>query len=219
MDKRDFKDEIYGELQKVGKAVANRHRLELLDLLTQGSYTVEELADETAMSVANTSQHLQRLKKARLVATEREGTYIHYRLATASVAAFMVSFRQLAEDRLPLINATVQSYFGDVPAGRWEELIADIEGDRAVLIDTRPEGEYRADHLPGAISVPVDQLDERRDELPKDKKLVAYCRGPYCTMAAEAVARLNEAGFDALRVEMSVQDYRHLHQSDTRDSA
>lgn len=219
MDKREFKDEVYGELQKVGKALANRHRLELLDLLSQGTYTVEELATETAMSVANTSQHLQRLKKARLVATERQGTYVHYRLASDTVAAFVVNLRHLAEERLPLINATVDTYFRDVPEARWNDVTSDLKAERAILIDTRPESEYHADHLPGAISVPVDKLQERRDALPKDKKLVAYCRGPYCTMAAEAVARLNDAGFDALRVEMSIQDYRHLHQSEPRDSA
>ncbi len=216
MDKREFKDRVYGELETLGKAVANRRRLELLDVLSQGPHTVEELAQETAMSVANASQHLQRLKKARLVATEQEGTYIFYRLANESVAAFLLIFRQLAEERLPLIDATVQSFFRGVPTASWEEIAAELAGQRAVLIDTRPENEYLAGHLPGAVSAPADRLEEKLDKLPKDKKLVAYCRGPYCTMASQAVAQLNDAGFDALRVEMSVQEYNHEMRTDNQ---
>jgi rhodanese-related sulfurtransferase/DNA-binding transcriptional ArsR family regulator len=209
MDKREFKDRVYGELETLGKAVANRRRLELLDILSQGPHTVEELARETAMSVANASQHLQRLKKARLVATEQEGTYIYYRLANESVAAFLIIFQQLASERLPLIDATVQSFFRGVPTADWDEIASELARDQALLIDTRPENEYLAGHLPGAVSAPADQLDEILDQLPKDKKLVAYCRGPYCTMASQAVAQLNDAGFDALRVEMSVQQFNH----------
>ena len=216
MDKREFKDRVYGELETLGKAVANRRRLELLDVLSQGPHTVEELAQETAMSVANASQHLQRLKKARLVATEQEGTYIFYRLANESVAAFLLIFRQLAEERLPLIDATVQSFFRGVPTASWEEIAAELAGQRAVLIDTRPENEYLAGHLPGAVSAPADRLEEKLDKLPKDKKLVAYCRGPYCTMSSQAVAQLNDAGFDALRVEMSVQEYNHEMRTDNQ---
>ena len=206
MDKREFKDAVYGELETVGKAVANRHRLELLDVLSQGQHTVEELADETQMSVANTSQHLQRLKKARLVTIRSEGTYKYYGLADESVSEFFVVMRQLAEERLPVIDATVDSFFG-ANTTEWDEVADDIEQGQAVLLDTRPESEYRAGHLPGAISVPADRVDEHIGKLPEDKRLVAYCRGPYCTMADEAVEDLCRRGYDAVRVEMSTPEF------------
>lgn len=216
MDKREFKDEIYGELETIGKALANRHRLELLDVLAQSAHTVEELAAETSMSVANTSQHLQRLKKARLVATEREGTYVYYRLANESVAAFLVATRRLAHQRLPSIDAMVQTYFADQPARDWHIIKQDLAAGRAVLIDARPESEFENDHIPGALSVPVDRLSERLHKIPTDKELVAYCRGPYCTMASQLVARLREEGFEARRVEISVQDFRYDQPTESR---
>lgn len=207
MDKREFKEQIYGELETLGKAMANRRRLELLDVLTQGPHTVEELAADTEMSVANTSQHLQRLKKARLVTTERDGTYVVYRLINAEVASFLMAFRRLAEERLPMIDVAVDSYFEEVPTAAWEEVASRLADEEAVLIDTRPVGEYEAGHLPGAISVPASQVEAMVEDLPRDKKIVAYCRGRYCTMAAQVVSFLNERRFDALRVEMSVPEY------------
>ncbi len=206
-DKRSFKDAIYAELEMVGKAVSSRRRLELLDVLSQGAHTVEQLAKETEMSVANTSQHLQRLKKARLVSTDRDGNSVYYRLADASVAAFVVQLRRLGEQRLPAIDETVESYFGGVPSAKWDDVAGEIEVGQAVLIDTRPPEEYNSGHLPGAISVPADELEKRIDDLPQDKRLVAYCRGPYCTMAAEAVRRLSDAGYEAVTVDMSVPEF------------
>lgn len=216
--KRNFKDAVYDELETVGKAVSSRRRLELLDLLCQGPHTVQQLADETAMTVANASQHLQRLKNARLVETRQQGNHVYYRLADESVMAFVVQLRQLGEQRLPAIDDAVESYFTDVPSARWDEVAEQLDDDRAVLIDTRPSREYDSDHLPGAISVPVDELDDHLDELPRDKRLVAYCRGPYCTMASEAVRRLNEAGYRAVQVEMSVPEFRAGQHAENRDS-
>lgn len=207
-EKRVFKDAVYSELETVGKAVSSRRRIELLDLLGQGPHTVEQLAEETAMSMANASQHLQRLKKARLVTTDREGTFVYYRLADESVAAFVVQLRRLGEQRLPTIDATVDSYLGDVPSARWDDVSEEIDVGEAVLIDTRPRDEFRSGHLPGAISVPADELEERIDDLPENKRFVAYCRGPYCTMAAEAVKRLVDSGYRAVKVDMNVPEFR-----------
>lgn len=208
---RRFKDDIYEQLARVGKAVAAPKRLELIDLLCQGPRTVEALADQAAISVANASQHLKILRAARLVEAEKRGLYVEYRLAGDEVARFFVALRGLAEARLAEVDRVTREYLerrGAMEAVKGEELLRRAKRGEVVVLDVRPEEEYRAGHLPGALSIPVDELKSRLDELPKNREIVAYCRGPYCVMAIEAVALLRKKGFDAHRIEHGVADFR-----------
>ena len=204
MSHRPFKQRLYVEFARVGNALASDRRLELLDLLAQGPRHVEALAKEADMSVANASQHLQVLRQARLVETERQGTKVLYRLASARVLNLWLALRSVAETQLAEVGQVagefaVEGANGlDVPRDELERL---IKKDGAVLIDVRPAIEYASGHLPGAVSVPVDELPERLKELPRDRRIIAYCRGAYCFFADEAVALLREHGFDAHRLE------------------
>jgi rhodanese-related sulfurtransferase len=209
--KRRFKDECYGELARIGGALASPKRLELLDLLSQSERTVELLAKETAMSVANASQHLRILEKARLIEVRKEGRFSVYRLADPLVADFFRSYRLLGEDRLAEIQRLRQRFFGDgqdVYHVDREGLLRRVQAGEAVVIDVRPSNEYAAAHIAGAISIPLQQLEERLAELPPDKNIVAYCRGPYCVLASEAVKLLVARGFHAFRLEDSVHDWQ-----------
>jgi len=208
---RRFKDTIYEQFARVGKAVSAPKRLELLDLLSQGPRTVEALAEQAASSVANVSQHLQVLRAARLVESEKKGLHVEYRLAGEEVARFFVTMRGLAESRLTEIAQTTRAYFeerGAMEAVDGDELLRRVRSGAVTVLDVRPVEEYRAGHIPGAVSVPVDELRERLKELPKAREIVAYCRGPYCVMAIEAVALLRKKGFKAHRMEHSVVDWR-----------
>ena len=209
--KRRFKDGCYGELAKIGGALASPKRLELLDLLSQSERTVEALAKETAMGVANTSQHLRILENARLVEARKEGRFAIYRLADPLVADFLRAYRLLGEDRLAEIQRLRERFFGggqDVYGVDRESLLRRVQAGEAVVIDVRPSNEYDTAHIAGAMSVPLQQLEERLEELPRDKNIVAYCRGPYCVLASEAVELLGARGFHAFRLEDSVHDWR-----------
>jgi rhodanese-related sulfurtransferase len=208
--KQDFKDASYGQLARIGKALASPKRLELLDLLCQAERTVEGLAAETRMAVANTSQHLQVLQGARLVETSKNGRYVLYRLADALVCDFFRSFRLLAEDRLAEIEQIRRRFFnegGAVDAVDRETLLLRVRQNKAVVIDVRPTEEYVAAHIASSLPVPLAQLEERLKELPRSKEIVAYCRGPFCVLAKEAVELLRSHGFRASRLEDSVQDW------------
>lgn len=208
--KRDFKDASYGQLARIGKALASPKRLELLDLLRQAERTVESLAAEARMSVANTSQHLQVLQGARLVETTKHGRYVVYRLADALVGDFFRSFRLLAEDRLAEMEQIRRRFFkdgGPVDAVGRETLLFRVRQNKAVVIDVRPPEEYAAAHIAGALPLPLEQLKKRLQELPRSKEIVAYCRGPFCVLAKEAVELLRSHGFRATRLEDSVQDW------------
>jgi rhodanese-related sulfurtransferase len=208
---RAFKDGMYEQLARVGKAVSAPKRLELLDLLCQGPRTVELLADQVAISVANASQHLQVLRAARLVTAEKQGLYVEYRLADEEVARFFVTLRQLATVRLAEIELVTREYFerrGALEAVEGEELVRRVRSGEVTVLDVRPVEEYRAGHIPGARSVPISELQDRLHELPKDLDVVAYCRGPYCVMAADAVNLLRRQGFKAHRMELGVADWR-----------
>jgi len=210
---RKFKDAIYEQFSRIGKAVSSPKRLELLDLLCQGEKTVEILSRETGLTVANTSQHLQTLRAARLVEAEKEGLYVKYRLADQMVCEFFRSMRVLAENRLAeveMINRRfLESREGMEPVDRSDLLKRVKEGDVTVL-DVRPVEEYRAGHIPGALSVPLGQLKELLAKLPRDQEIVAYCRGPYCVLAVEAVEMLRKKGFKATRLEEGIQDWRAM---------
>jgi rhodanese-related sulfurtransferase/DNA-binding transcriptional ArsR family regulator len=220
---RAFKDELYREFTRVVKALANPHRLELVDLLAQGERSVEELAGLTALSVANASQHLQTLRAARLVEARREGLYVYYRLAGEPVYRAWQAIRALGEERLAEVERVVRTYLEDRDAlapVTAAELLDRLHDDGLVILDVRPELEYRAGHIPGARSVPVGDLEGYLSELPPYREVVAYCRGPYCVYAHEAVRRLRAAGRRARRLEDGWPEWRLAglpHENDARD--
>lgn len=208
---RRFKDQIYEQLARVGKAVAAPKRLELLDLLSQGPRTVEALAEQASLSVANASQHLQVLRAARLVEAEKRGLYVEYRLAGDDVSRFFLSLRGLAESRLAEMEQVTRAYFeqrGAMEPVRGDELLRRVESGEVTVLDVRPAEEYRAGHIPGALSIPVTELKARIKDVPKGREVVAYCRGPYCVMAVEAVELLRKKGYRAHRMELGVADWR-----------
>jgi len=203
MSQRKFKDEIYPHFARVAQALASDKRLELLDILTQGPRHVDALAQETGMSVANSSQHLQTLRAARLVETARKGNMIIYRLADPSVMNLWVALRGVAESRLAEVKQLAQEFHsarsnGDVVTRDQAEVLAH---QNAVLLDVRPVAEFESGHLCGAINIPLDDLADRLEELPRERRIIAYCRGLYCLLADEAAALLLANGFDVVRLE------------------
>lgn len=209
--KREFKDALFGEFSRIGKALASGRRLELIELLAQGARTVEDLAAETAQSIANTSQHLQVLRQARLVESTRQGTFIQYRLADDRVLRLWMALRDTGESRLAEVGSLVTSYLGgrsQFQAIDCAELRRRMEAGRAVVIDVRPVLEYEAGHIDGARSLPVTEIEARLKDLPKGKVIVAYCRGPYCVFADEAVAFLTQKGFRAVRLDAGLPDWK-----------
>jgi rhodanese-related sulfurtransferase/DNA-binding transcriptional ArsR family regulator len=208
---RKFKDFLNEQLARVGKALAAPKRVELLELLCQGPRTVEALANEASISVANASQHLQVLRAARLVDAEKKGLYVEYRLADDDVGAFFVALRGLAEKRLTEIKEVTREYFeerGALEPVAGDALLRRVRAGDVTVLDVRPAEEYRAGHIPGAISMPLDELQARLGELKKGREIVAYCRGPYCVMAIDAVQLLRKKGFKAQRMEQGVIDWR-----------
>jgi rhodanese-related sulfurtransferase/DNA-binding MarR family transcriptional regulator len=208
---REFKDRLFEQFARVGKALASPKRLEIVDLLAQGERPVEEIARETAMSVASASQHLQALKAARMVESRREGLYIHYRLADEDVFRTWQAVRALAESRLAEVDRVVEAYLEDrdaLEAVDATELMERLSDGSVVVLDVRPGEEYRAGHIPGALSVPVGALEAALQTLPKDRELVAYCRGPYCVFSDEAVALLRARGYRARRLRQGLPDWQ-----------
>lgn len=206
-----FKESIYQQLARIGKAAASPRRLELLDLLSQAPRTVEALAKESSQTVANASRHLQVLRAARLVEAVKSGLFVTYRLADDGVADFLRSLRLLAEARLAEIERLSRDYLEHrealEPVDR-EALLGRVQSGEVVVLDVRPIEEYQAGHIPGARSIPLRELESRLGEIPTDQEVVAYCRGPYCLFAVEAVARLRAHGFKATRLEDSITDWR-----------
>lgn len=211
MDGREAKDRLYEQFARTAKAVAHPKRIELLELVAQGERSVEALAAATGMGVTNTSAHLQVLRRAGLVEARREGTRVLYRLASDEVAAFLVALRDLARSRLAEVSRIVADYFAArdalEPVGR-AELVERAARGEVVILDVRPHEEFLAGHIPGALSVPLDQLEAALSRLPKRREIVAYCRGPYCVLAPEAVERLRAKGFKARRLEDGMLEWR-----------
>jgi rhodanese-related sulfurtransferase len=208
---REFKDRLFEQFARIGKALASPKRLEILDLLAQGERTVEEIARETAMPVANASQHLQALKGVRMVESRREGLYAYYRLSDEDVFRTWQAVRALGEKRLADIDRVVETYLEDrgaLEVVNATALLERLSDGSAVVLDVRPKEEYRAGHIPGALSVPVDALEAALQTLPKDKEIVAYCRGPYCVFSDEAVAFLGSRGYRARRLAEGLPDWR-----------
>src|SRR5919205_1563939 len=208
---RPFKDQLFEQFARIGKALANPHRLELVDLLAQGGRTVEDLGREAGMSVANTSRHLQELRAARLVEVRRDGLYGYYRLADEQVFGVWRAMRELGEARLAEIDRLVETYLTDRDALEpvcAEELLAKTREGGVVVLDVRPEQEYRAGHIPGARSVPLERLEAYLEEIPEDQEIVAYCRGPYCGFSDEAGSVMTARGYQASRLTEGFPEWR-----------
>ena len=211
MGNRVFKDSLYGEFAVLGKALGNPHRLELLDLLAQGERSVEELAKEAALSLANASAHLQVLRRARLVEAEKRGLNVVYRLAAPEVFRLWQTLREVGSTRLAEIDRLVENYFTDreeLEAVDKEELLRLMADEAVTIIDTRPEVEYEQGHIATARSIPVGKLRRELAELPRDVEVVAYCRGPYCVFSDEAVRLLHRNGFKARRLSEGFPEWR-----------
>jgi rhodanese-related sulfurtransferase len=206
-----LKTALYAEVARIGKAVGNATRLELLELLSQRPWTVEALAREVGEGIANISHHLQVLRRNRLVEAERDGHFVTYRLADPEVGTFFAALRELAQSRLAQIERISRDFLarrGGFEAVDPETLADRVRTGEVILLDVRPEEEYRAGHLPGAVSLPLLQLEARLAELPADREVVAYCRGPYCLMSLDAVELLRARGFRAGRLAEGVLEWR-----------
>jgi rhodanese-related sulfurtransferase len=210
---RAFKDAIYEQFARIGKSVSSPKRLELLDLLCQGERTVEVLAKESGLSIANASQHLQILRAARLIEAEKEGLFVVYRLADQTVCEFFRTMRVLAESQLAEVEQIKRRFLegreGMEPVDR-DALLKLVREGAVTVLDVRPVEEYNAGHIPGALSIPLKDLTLHLSELPHDQEIVAYCRGPYCVLSIQAVEMLRAKGFHAVRLEEGIQDLRAM---------
>lgn len=211
MSSGNFKQDLFAQFARVGKAMSNGNRLELLEFIAQGERSVEELARVAGLTVANTSQHLQQLRQAGLVACRKEGLKVYYRISDNDVLELFGTLRRVAERHLAEVDQLVQTYLTTrdalEPLAR-TELLERVRDGLVTVLDVRPPEEYAAGHLPGAVNVPLAQLEEQFDELEPDHEVVAYCRGPHCILAFEAVARLREHGFTAHRLEDGFPEWR-----------
>jgi rhodanese-related sulfurtransferase/DNA-binding transcriptional ArsR family regulator len=205
------KREVLTHLATMAKAFAHPNRLELLELVAQGERSVEALAQVAGLTIGNTSQHLQQLRRSGLLATRRQGKQIFYRLADDAVVDMLVALRRIAEHNVADVQRVLDGYFHDRdsldPVSR-DELVARVQNDEVTVLDVRPEDEFSAGHLPDALNIPLKQLNERLKELPAGKEVIAYCRGPYCVYAFEAVAALRERGIKARRLEDGYPEWR-----------
>lgn len=207
---REIKNALYEQVARIAKASANPKRLELIELLCQAPKSVDLLAQETGMSVKLTSAHLKELRLAKLVETERQGKHIVYRIASDDVPRFWLALRNLAEDRLSELQNALRQLSSS--SGEWRsedraELLRKAKKGELIVIDVRPANEYAQAHLPYARSMPLAELQSRVAELPKDKPIVAYCRGPYCLMSTDAVRLLQEQGYSATQLREGVADW------------
>jgi rhodanese-related sulfurtransferase/predicted transcriptional regulator len=200
---------LFESIAVMGKAFASPRRLELLDLLAQGPRTVDQLARTSRQSVANASQHLQALHSAGLVTRERDGIRVRYELAGDDVLRLWLALRETSAERLAEVERSARDYLGaEVEAIDRDELLKRMRRRDVILIDVRPTDEFEAGHIEGAQSIPLGELEEHLDQLPKDREVIAYCRGPFCVMANEAVHRLRDAGRAARRLEQGWPEWR-----------
>ena len=211
MNKREFKDKVYSELARITKSMANPHRLEIIELLAQGEFSVEQIAGQTNLSIANASQHLQVLKVAQLVEINRQGNFIYYRLSNSNVFKAWKALRELGVERIAAIEKVVREFRKskfDFETVTINGLIEKLESGKVTILDVRPESEFRQGHIANAISIPFDELSKRLKELPKRTEIIAYCRGPFCVYADEAVNILTKAGYKATRLEEGFPDWK-----------
>jgi rhodanese-related sulfurtransferase/DNA-binding transcriptional ArsR family regulator len=211
MSSKTFKADLLEEFARIGKALSSGKRLQLLEYLAQGERSVDVLAGMTGLSVANTSQHLQQLRQAGLASARKEGLYVYYRLSSDSVVRLLAALRAVGQEQLAEVHKLVGVYFDSkdnlepVPA---QELLKRAKTGMVTVLDVRPREEFAAGHIRGAINVPLPELTKRLAEIPRDKEIVAYCRGPYCLLAFEAVARLRKAGRKARRLEDGFPEWK-----------
>jgi len=209
MGDRAAKNALFDQFARVGKALGSGKRLELLDLLAQGERTVDSLARASELGLTTASAHLQTLKAANLVATRREGTKVHYRLAGTDVAELFTLVRSVASTHLPDVEAAVSAYLGpDTELVSRSELLERVNSGHVTVVDVRPREEYAAGHIPAAVSIPLDELADRLADLPQDQDIVAYCRGAYCVLAHEAVRLLTGHGRSAARLADGMLEWR-----------
>lgn len=214
------KTALFEAISVMGKAFASPRRLELLDLLAQAPRSVEELAEASGQSMANTSQHLQALHAAGMATRTREGTRIRYAIADDQALALWLALRDASAARLSDVERAAHDYVGeDVEAIDGDELRARLDRGDVVVIDVRPAEEYESGHIAGSKSIPIEELEQRLEELPKDRDVVAYCRGPFCAYAHEAVRRLRKAGINASRLEEGWPEWRLRDRSDGKSKA
>jgi rhodanese-related sulfurtransferase/DNA-binding transcriptional ArsR family regulator len=203
MSNKTVKGDLFEQFARIGKALANAKRLQILEFLAQSARNVETLAQLTGLSVASTSQHLQQLRQAGLVSASKEGLYVFYRLASDSIVRLLAALYAVGQEHLAEVDKLVRLYFDSkdslepVPA---KELMRRVKKGLATVLDVRPPEEYAAGHIPDAINMPVSEIKKRLKEIPKDQEIVAYCRGPYCLMAFEAVVELRKRGRNARRL-------------------
>lgn len=211
MEKKKPKAVLLEQLAAVAKALAHPNRLELLEQAAQGAQSVEMLAGASGLSVGNTSQHLQHLRRAGLLRSRREGTRVLYELVDASVLGLIAALQLVAERNVSQMQQLVSGYFHDrdslEPVSR-QELMARLRDGLVTLIDVRPEREFQLGHIPGALNVPLRDLEDRLEELSLDQEIVAYCRGPYCVLSFEAVAALRDRGFQVRRLEDGFPEWK-----------
>ena len=202
---------LLSQFAAVAKALGHAHRLELLEFAAQGERSVDSLAERAGLTVGNTSQHLQHLRRAGLVRSRREGKRILYRLSDEAVVGLLASLRQIAERNVAEVQRVLDGYFHErdalEPLSR-DELVARMHDGLVTVLDVRPEDEFVAGHLPGAINIPLRKLEEQLAELPRDHEIIAYCRGPYCVLSFEAVSTLRGRGFKARRFEEGYPEWR-----------
>lgn len=211
MEGREFKTAIFEQFARTGAAFSSAKRIEILDLLAQGDRSVDSIARATGLGVANASRHLQVLRNAGLLASRREGVHVVYRVADQSVVDGYLALRRLAESRISDIDRLASAFFSEVdgvePVG-FDELRRRHDAGEVVIVDVRPELEFEAGHVPGAVSMPLRDLSERMAELPSGVAVVAYCRGPYCVLAAQAVSELRAGGRRAVRLDGGVPEWK-----------
>jgi rhodanese-related sulfurtransferase/DNA-binding transcriptional ArsR family regulator len=216
-----IKEQVYKELSRVTHAISHPKRMELIDVLSQKSYSVEVLSKEISMTIASTSQHLQVLKSAKLVATERQGNFIIYSIPDDSVLQLVAVVRELGFRKIAEIERLIGDFKTDkniLESITLSDLMARSKKEKVLLLDVRPEEEYLSGHIPHAVSIPLSQLKQRLRELPLDQTIIAYCRGPLCVMAADAVNLLNQEKFNAIRMEDGYVEWK-LHYINNQNKA
>lgn len=210
MSSTHFKHDLFNEFSRVAKAMSNGYRLELLEFLAQGERSVDALAQVAGLTVANTSQHLQQLRQAGLVTNRKEGHKVFYRLSGMDVSSLLASLREVAERRLAEVDRLVDDYLKvkdslePIPAS---ELLERAKQGLVTVLDVRPGEEYESGHLPGAINIPLHELETHLDKLDPEREVVAYCRGPHCVLAFDAVAKLRQKGLTAHRLEGGLPEW------------
>lgn len=211
MSRRSPKLELFTHLATIAKSLAHPHRLELLEQMAQGERSVEVLAERTGMSIANTSQHLQQMRRAGIVAARREGKFVFYTLADEAMLDLLSALRRIAERNIAEVERLIRSYFNNrdslQPVSR-EELLEKSRVGAVTVLDVRPPDEFALGHVPGAVNIPLRELEERLVELDPSQEIVAYCRGPYCVLSYEAVAALRARGFTVRRLEDGLPEWR-----------